>query len=68
MIRSSETFRALRDSHVTLWLKHGSRNAQLPSPPYFEIQSIGLPGAMGKGAGYQGVSISVSTLNYFCHP
>lgn len=30
-------FRALRDSCVTLWLKHGSQDAQLPSSPYFEI-------------------------------
>lgn len=29
--------KTLRDSRVTLWLRHGSWDTQLPPPPYFEI-------------------------------
>lgn len=64
--------RTLRDSRVTLWLRHGSWDTQLPPPPYFEIlicDTKAIKGVLwGQGQGTKEVSVSVSTLNRFCCP
>lgn len=69
-------FRALRDSPVRLWLKHGSQDAQLPSPLYFGILTRDAKATKGVPSRSYGVrgrvprrwALASLLFNHFCCP